>query len=91
MAEGQNEAQETAHSHEPERGDIWEHIASGGVYGIVGRATNKEPDGPIDGLVVYRAIGQGGYYVRTLEGFLARFRRCRTMREVARDLKAEGG
>lgn len=57
----------------PQRGEIWMHHASTGEYVVIGRATNKDPDGDIDGLVVYRALGHGAYYVRRIANFVARF------------------
>ena len=62
----------------PQRGEVWLHANQDpdeDGYAIVGRATWKDSglDGPPDGLVVYRRLYEGAYYVRTLENFLTRF------------------
>lgn len=63
---------------EPQRGDLWRHAGNGQEYLVLGRATNKDPDGPQGGLVVYRRLDDVDLSVRTVENFRERFVFVRT-------------
>lgn len=60
--------------HDPKAGQVWRHVNDAvSRYHILIRATNKDPDGPTDGIVVYHPEGRTEHYVRTVEHFRARF------------------
>lgn len=58
---------------EPGRGEVWEFTHTGGLFAIVGRATDLDAQGDPGGHVVYRKLHHGEYYVRSLPSFLSKF------------------
>jgi hypothetical protein len=66
-------------SHSPEMDEVWRHERSGHRYVVLARATNKDPDGPTDGVVIYHPWGKNDCYVRSVANFLARFRYEQTL------------